>query len=81
MTSASAVAMSLHLERAAACQREAAQLRALHDQWAQRGALPYTLADLRHAARAMRRQAAAAHHRARQCLEHLFTTDIQGAAA
>ena len=72
------ISLHMHLQRAQEHLAEAAQLRQLHDHWQQRGALPYTL---RHDARALRRLAAAAHARARQCLGQVFTTDIEGAAA
>ena len=79
------ISLHMHLQRAQEHLAEAAQLRQLHDHWPQRGALPYTLPytlrALRHDARALRRLAAAAHARARQCLGQIFTTDIEGAAA
>ena len=75
------ISLHMHLQRAQEHLAEAAQLRQLHDHWQQRGALPYTLAALRHDARALRRMAAAAQARARQCLGQIFTTDIEGAAA
>ena len=68
------ISLHMHLQRAQEHLAEAAQLRQLHDHWQQRGALPYTL-------HALRRLAAAAHARARQCLGQIFTTDIEGAAA
>ena len=75
------ISLHMHLQRAQEHLAEAAQLRQLHDHWQQRGALPNTLLALRHDARALRRLAAAAHARARQCLGQIFTTDIEGAAA
>ena len=75
------ISLHMHLQRAQEHLAEAAQLRQLHDHWQQRGALPYTLRALHHDARALRRLAAAAHARARQCLGQIFTTDIEGAAA
>ncbi len=67
------------LARAHSAGREAAQLRALHADWALRGALAYTLNALQHDAQALQQQCTHAQQQASACLQQLFTCDINGA--